>query len=350
MSLGELILNLKDYALYVLRYWLIIGLCGVVFAGLFVLYNFMQPPQYNAELTFVVKNAGGSSSFTRSIASALTETFGLTSGSSNGLNYYEIIDLAKSTKVQSQALLDSAIVDGKKDLLGNHIINIYELTGKYETIHDYQLSSDSLSQLNLDERKLMKILVGMVAGSEESAGLFSASLDNESAIISISITTVSEELSLRMIESIYNQISRLYTERSIDPIKITVDNLVEIKDSLEEILLNKEVNLAQLKDASTGMLYNVYDIPKMKLSREVQILTTKYITVVQNLGKSRFQLSMIRPSFTVIDSPFKPLNNSKSSWLRRGILGGIIGCFLAVAFIVIRRYIREAINSVDEET
>ncbi len=347
MSLGELILNIKDYALYVLKYWLIIGIVGVMFAALFAVYTLMQPTKYEADISFVVTDAKGSS-VGSSIASALSN-FGIAAPSQDGINYYKIVNLAKSARIHSQALLDSVVIDGEKELLGNQIIKIYNLDGRWEKITDYHLSSDSLHQLNLDERKLLKKLITIVAGTEESDNqLFNISFSEESYVIECSVVTIDEDLSEVLVEHIYNHISQFYITQAISQAQLTVELYETRKDSIEGALKAKEMSLASIQDASRGILYNQYEIAEANLSREKTLITTMYFEVVKNLEAAKFNLSNIRPFFTPIDMPFKPLEKVEASWLKRGVIGGFIGCFLAVLFIVLRRYFKEAIEAADE--
>lgn len=341
-SLGELILDIKDYALYVLSYWLQIGLIVILFAGLFVLYTLLQPNQYKGEISFVVteSRAGGGG------MSSVLSSFGLGALDQEGVNYNKIVSLAKSNRIHSQTLLDSSIVNGKKDLLGNHLIEIYEYEGEWKTIDVYHLSSSNIDDLSLMEKRLLKKLINIVAG--ENNPLFRISFDDESFVLSCSVITENEDFSIALVESAYENLSNFYVMQSISQSKETVGILTSRKDSLETILESKQVNLASLKDASSGIIYSQYEVSQLNLTREVQIATTMYLEVVKNLEMARFNLSNIKPFFTAVDMPFRPLEKVGGGWMKRGILGGFIGGFLSVMFIVLRRYISEEVESASE--
>ncbi len=341
-SLGQLILDIKDYALYVLRHWLIIILTVILFTALFVIYTFFQPTKYNAEISFVVTES--SSSGGGGMMSALS-SFGFGGFNQDGVNYNKIISLGKADFIHTQVLLDSAIVDGKNDLLGNHLIEVYELEGKWKTIEVYHLSAGNLEDLNLEERKLLRRLIKIVVEGKEPS--FKINFNDESYILSCSVVSENEDFSKAMVEKIYDKLSNFYVMQSISQSRETVSILNTRKDSLEKVLDSKQVDLAILRDASQGILYSQYEVPQLNLGRDVQVTTAMYLEIVKNLEMARFNLSNIKPFFTPIDTPYMPLPREGKSWKKQGILGGFIGGFLIVLFIILRRYINDEIRAAE---
>ena len=58
----------------------------------------------------------------------------------------------------------------------------------------------------------------------------------------------------------------------------------------------------------------------------------------------RFNLKNKTPDFSIIDQTFLPVWNSPSI-LKALLIGGFLGAFLGVGFLVFRKIIRDALNS-----
>ena len=70
-----------------------------------------------------------------------------------------------------------------------------------------------------------------------------------------------------------------------------------------------------------------------------------YVQMIQNLESAKITLRKETPLVQVIDRPILPLDVSENNWKVAFIQGGIIGALLAIVFFIIRKMLKDVLNS-----
>src|SRR3954467_9549239 len=113
VSLKELLQKLVEWWRYLLSKWLVIGVFGIIGAGLGLTYALVKKPKYSAELTFVLEENKSSS---LGAYAGLASQFGLDLGGGGGSGIFagdNILEFLKSRFMVEKALLSPVEVDGK---------------------------------------------------------------------------------------------------------------------------------------------------------------------------------------------------------------------------------------------
>lgn len=346
ITLKELILKVKEYWREIVRNWLLIGLMALPFALFFLYKAWTTPVKYKATLTFMINEDDGGGGGLASIAGQ----FGFNVGSGGGeFNKDKVVALAKSGKIVYPVILDTVEIDGKLDLLGNHLIDIYRMNDVWagssiEGLVDFRFKRSNKSDFSIVENVALKSCFSQIVGGKKIQGLFSCSYEENTGILSISSTTISPELSKLLIEAIYTHLSEFYVLQQTEPQQKSFETLKIKADSLENLLAQKEQALANLKDSNKNVVFSKFKIREARLQREIPAYASQYAAVLQNVENADFLLKNKTPFFQIIDYPFYPLSMIKESKIKAFFIGGFIGGFLSMIFIVGRKMLRDTMS------
>lgn len=334
ISLKELIQKISESLRYLRSHkWKIVFM---VLAGatMGLIYGLNKSTTYTAKLVFVTaeSDAGGLGKL-----GVLGSQFGLDlgSGSSSAFGGDNILELMKSRHLVEQTLLDTFVHQNKR----------------YRML-EYFLLRDSAIKSKIPKVSFEGIIERNTCGFEQDSVL--ASLYERITKSSLSVSVIDKKLAFKKVEFIdidpvfakefverlTNKVTSFYletkTKRSKDNIKI-----LELKaDSVEKELQNKMLAAATLKDQSQFLVNTTSMVPSLKRQMEVQLLSTLYGEVVKNLELSKTMSAYNEPLIQIIDKPRFPLEQKKGSKLMGLIIGGFLGGFLAIIWVLGRRFYR----------
>jgi len=338
ISLKDLLLKLKEFwvVIWAKKAWVILMAC--LFGFLFGLNAYLKPQLYPAELTFMVNDdeGGGMAGL-----GAILGQFGLGGSGGGKYNYEKIMEIARSNRIVEQVLMDSAVVEGKKDVLANHIIDIYGLHkgwNKDTVLNDFIFTSKVGSEYKSNLAK--KILRAQVIGNPKEPTypkLASIVFNEESTIIAIAIASENEDLSIALAKSWYNKLATFYINKSIERQQSTYQQLSFKADSIYRLLTGSESSLASSAE-KRGLVLASDNLPQARSSRNIQLYAAMYGEVIKNKETAEFILNNETPFFQVIDSPSKPIKPNKNSFIIAAITGVFFGVLLSVILIVLRYY------------
>ncbi len=344
VTLKEVILIIQDYFFEALRNWKII-VVAVILGIVFFLYRaYTTPATYSTNLTFMVNEdeSGGIGG-----AMAILSQFGIGGNSGGKYNLKKILELSKTRKIIELVLFEQRVINDKKDYLANHIINLQELHKKWEksaVLKDFKFTHDSIPVFSRVENTALKALHGVLIGTSSNPGLYSTSLNDDTGIMSLKMTSLSEELTLHWLDAAYLVLSSYYIDKSIEKQKFTYDIVAFKADSLKQKMESLEFQLAKFKDSNRGIWSQTYSLKQQQLSRDVQMLRLIYAEAMKNLEIADFTLKNKTPFIQLIDTPIPPIKPNIKPPLIAIIQGMIIGGFLAVCFIFGRKILREAMK------
>lgn len=343
VTLADIIRTVQDYIRYLFRKWY--WILGAILLGILAAFAYVQfqTITYLAEITFVTNQEnqrGGNSILASTLAS-----FGISggeSGSGETSRYSKIIALSQSRKIQFAALLDSVVLEGKDDLLINHISKKYDLQAEWEVQDPVQFTNIAPDSMDLTHRRYLKRIYNKIAAG--NSPLYLIEFDNTSQMMKMQTQTIDQDLSIALVHSLYEKLSEFYILQSTAKGEEIVSTLTFRKDSLENVLQNQQVKLAVATDRARGMTYRTQQTNRLDLDVDVSITRTMYMEIVRNLETARFNLENIRPVFSIIDSPLKPLNTNRQNQTMLMIIFGIVSAVLITMALILGKMYRDIMS------
>lgn len=346
-SLREYVLKGKDYAGEVLRYWFVPAFFSVLLGAYFLYQYFQHAPEYPANITFMVDEDEGNSS---AGLTGMLSQFGLGGVRPVRYNLDKILELSRSRRVVQKSLFTKTVLDGKDDFIINHIIRIYELAPVGEPYvketEQFFFTHDSIPIFNAAENAALARIYGFVVGSPDNPkeALVTADYSDDTNIMTLTSSTINEELSIVLATNLFESLSSYYVNKSIEKSLKTYKIVSHKRDSILGELRAAEYQLAQFKDTHRGMLMRVDQLTELRLQREVTALSAMYAETLKNTEVADFSLKNKTPFVQVIDYPASPIQPTTVSLLRKLGIGLIIGGFIGCALIIGRRLYREIMN------
>jgi len=339
MSLKEMILLVKSYLNEFKRKWLIILFSCIVTCGFFLYLHFNFVPEYKAKLKFVVEGQSGVSGG----LGGLLGSFGIKKGGQ--INPYKLLEVGKSTKLLERVLRQK----GKADkILAQEIIDEYKLVESWTKKNDkfqgfkFPVVSDG-SEI---ERAAVKKIRGKVWGSAENKdnALGDFSLDDETGIYKIEVSTIDEDLSIQLAQTLYSEIKYFFEDEIFSNQKKSSEILLAKVDSLRSIREIKIRELGRFQDRNRSVYSKEKSSQEILLSQDIQSTNIAYAEILKNYELTDVNLKDMQPLFIEIDFPNSPIKPSFSSLKLKILLGLILGGFIACLYILIRKVYKDAMD------
>lgn len=348
VSLKEMILKLNEFWRELWKNWLLIGIITIPFVAYFFYDAYTSPAKYTAPITFMVtEDDGGGGGGLASIAGQ----FGFNIGGGSEFNKDKIVALAKSGKIVFPVILDTVEIQGVRDLLGNHLIDIFELREKWRKnediphMHDFRFAISDRQAFDRPSNSALKACYALIIGTEEIDPLVKCGYEPDTGILKLAATSTSSELSYFVTNRIYENLRTFYILQQTAPQEQSLRTLQAKADSIVGLISQKELTLANLKDSNKNLILNRYRLKEARLMREIPALAEQYKVLLTNVESTDFILKNNTPVFQTIDQPFFPLKRSNTSVIRALILGGIIGLFFAISFVIGRKIYRDIMTA-----
>ena len=344
ISLKELIQKTVDVFRYLRSKWTIIVLIGIMGGAIGIGYALVKKPVYKAMVTFALeddKQAGGGLSGALGLASSLGFDLGGSAGGAfSGAN---LIELMKSRKMVEKALLNPIWMGTDSITLADRLVEILEKRKKLEeekiwvgkTL--FPVGTDQ-EKFNLKQDSLLGILYQSVTG--ENGILSVGQKDKKISIIYVEVNTIDELFSKVFAESIVKEVSQFYIETKSKKAKNNVAILQKQVDSVRNELNQAITGVAVVSDNTFNLnpALNVNRVPSTKRQVDVQANTAILTQLVTNLELAKVALMRETPLIQLIDKPILPLKKDKPGKLKSLLLGGFLGVFLSILYILVRRF------------
>lgn len=345
MTTQEVFRDIKQYSIEIWKKKYIILGVTILAAAYHIYSSVTQPKKYVAEKTFMVSDDEGGGG----ISSILGQFgFGAPGGSKN--NYQKIIEIGRSNLIIDRVLMDSAELEGNKDLIANHIIkelNLHKSWEDSESIQDFLFTDSNLNVNNTSVVK--KILQALVRGNTELAspgGIVDITYDQESTILRISASTPSASLSIKLAETLYDKLADFYINKAIQSQSATYLQLKSKADSLAGLLSGSEKLYAQSSDFNQGLILTSDRLSQARSMRNIEVYATMYGEVLKNKETAEFMLNSQTPYFQAIDYPYLPLYNQNKFSLVSTILFVLGIGILTILFVVVNAYYQKEIKPI----
>jgi hypothetical protein len=364
MSLKDIVLLAKEYFSEVKKHWKIIPYFILPFAIYFVGDAYLTDETYSSGVTFLVTNDSEKGGF-GDIASILgTLGMGGIGGKSDESALEKVLQLFRSRQIIENALFQKVAVNGNNDFLANHMIREYgwsKLLRPYKTLWifstgwipelendaNFAFTNGNIDKFNRKESLVLKVLYERIVGNK-TIGLpptVSSTIDEKSGIMTINMTSLSEDLTSGMLMLLYTQLSDYYINKTTEKQRKIYDIARFKKDSIAGELSYADRSLAEFEDGNRNLVWVRGELKRTTLQRKARILEGLYSQSITQTETADFALRNKTPYVQIIDKPARPIlpfRVSKSKSLMTAI---IIGSILGILFIVLRKFIRQALNN-----
>jgi uncharacterized protein involved in exopolysaccharide biosynthesis len=314
-GIKDLIRVLKTFKEVFVKNLIKILFAGIIGGAIGFIYAYLDTPKYNAQLKFVMRSDPTNLGAGLSSLSSLLGSGTSPGGAGSGLE--RVIELIGSDRIIGNAILNESEVNGKKDLLINHYIQLQEYRKKWKKdslISKVQYPAGILfSKLDFPQRKAIKIIIGSMIGKNNDSKLIAKSFDKKSGVVSLGVTYKNEDFAIQLTNSIYQEVIEFYSDQSLATTSNNVQVLTQKADSIRRELDATRRAFAKNSDQALGLLLQEDKVENKSLSFKENILSLMYAEVQKNLETLKFLEASSMPSFSVIDQPYSPIKPVKKS-------------------------------------
>jgi hypothetical protein len=332
-----ILLNRVFEILYAKKINILIFTLLLGFLGYFLAYTEKQT--YNAEVTFVIEDNETSSAL--GSLGGLASQFGLDmGGSSNAFSQANIEELVLSRRLIEDALMSSAIVEGKEDKLIHHFISIADLNENLDEdrLIDFYFPDDA-DLISLEQDSILGIAFKIISSS-----MVKIDFKNETNIMSLNVNSENEEFSFQFVQALIKKLDKFYINFQTAKSQLNLDFISKRADSVLLELQTAELLYAEYKDSNFGVRKSKGILQEIRLQRNVQILNVMYSEIVKNFELTKFTSLNQKPLISIIDNPKLPLSREIKSKVKYFILFAILGFFLSLFFYVFAQIIRDELD------
>ena len=244
IPLKYILIKLSEYKAYLFSKIYIIIAVSAVFCMLGVVFGLYSDQKYAAELTFVVEEQqlGGGS---LGAMSGMASKFGFDIGGSSNTTFSQnnILEFLKSRGVVEAALMQNRKVNKIDDLLIEHYLYINNIKDslKSDKILDQVSFHGVLTQIN-------DSISGDVWMSIVEEKLLVELQSDQANIINLSYTSINEEFAKVFVETLIEQMSKMYISHQTAQASNTLGFLTSRSDSVFKELEIAEEEFANVKD------------------------------------------------------------------------------------------------------
>jgi len=340
IQLKNILIKLSEYKTYLLKKkFTIIGFSFLFFI-IGILIAISKETKYNAELTFVVEGEKGGGSLVA--MSGIASQFGFDVGGSSSATFSQsnILELLKSRGVIVSALMQSSKLNGKEDLLIEHYL-------EFNKIKESWLQNENFEGVSFHTNKSVvhDSISGAVWASIIENKLIVELESNDANIINLSYSSADDEFAKSFVETLINEMSKMYISHQTAQANNTLDFLQNRADSVFAELELTEEDFARIKDINQRIVKASGRLKELQLMRRVEVLNAMYLEIIKNLELSKITLLNQTPIINIIDKPVLPLKEEKASKTLSGLLGGFLGGFLSVCFLIFRKLFKDALEA-----
>ncbi|MDR1338595.1 MAG: hypothetical protein LBK58_00815 [Prevotellaceae bacterium] len=330
ISLKDLILKIKEIWKYLLSKWITIVIAGVLSASLGLVYAISKTPEYVAELSFSVIEKGSSGGG----LSALAGQFGFNVGSSGGGGVFSgnnMIELLQSRNLIERTLLNELNINGKQCRLIDYYreLNPPEDGEEPEEVITFPLG---LNRANFSRKQdsLLYVLGNGITNKKLSISRQREDID----IIQIVFTNPDESFAKLFTETLIDIVSEFYIQTKIKNTRINLEMMEMRADSVRREYEKALEDQATYFDQNMNPSRQIGRVEQQKIQTTIQRTGTTYSELAKNVEILKLDLAQQTPLVQVIDAPIMPLGVQSFGKIKGIILGGFLGGFLIVAWLL----------------
>lgn len=331
MNTRSVLVFFKTFIQFLFKKWVVIFLTTFLFGLMGALYNWLQKPDYTAEMTFALEDSGGDDlGGYANLAMQLGLSIGnSSSGVFKGDNLFELM---KSRFILEKTLLTEANVDGVNDLLVNHYLRIIK---KGEGFQKKGMLPNPYFSNNPKKFTLVQDSILNTIQMELAKKCLSVSrVDKKLSIISVKVRSHNQFFAVEFCEKLVNNVTTFYVETITKKQLKNVQVLERQADSIKNLMSGSINEVALANDVNVNPIMQIGRTRAQKKSIDVTVYTMAYGEVLKNLELSRISLLKETPLIQMIDKPRLPLQNLKKGRLNGFLQWSIISFLLLLPILI----------------
>ncbi|MBA2421853.1 MAG: hypothetical protein H0V61_01320 [Chitinophagales bacterium] len=354
IHIGPLWTNIKQSFRYIFRKWYILLIWVGIFGGLGLFYAWWYGLKYISTASFAIQGQSASSGLLSSSLS-IANSLGLSGSMAKGGGGFDnrfFASLIESRKVIKESLLHEGIMDGKKDVMANHYIDLYRwrtgglLSKGWNSdpkLKDFKFQSKPIEELTrLEDSVLNEIYQSIVDNN------LNMEYDETSPFNTATFVTRNHDFSMNMMKQMVDKSANYFME---DVYYLNRQNLGvadQRVDSLGRALKSLDYRVAQLQDVTHNLVRQKGTLSTVAAARDRELLNQQYSAAVNNVELAKVTLLTTAPILQIIDDPRYSTQASSVSKPSAFIVGAIIGIFLGSIFVLISRTVKESNRKMQE--
>lgn len=326
----EIVAKFRSLVRYLYAKKLII-LCAVfIGATIGFYYAYSTPPKYKIESSFMLES--GKSNSNISAYASLIGGLNLSGNSRVNISNDKLLEIIKSKRVVMNSLLMKyAPLNSKQATsFANQIINNIPEEERISYIIPISSKETKYTGLSSPELKSLAWVYNKVCENIE------VKFTKKSGIFKISYTNTDKQYAYFLTKELLNTIEEFFSANTGEKQKQTFTVLKEKRDSIKNLLLAKESELALLLDRSQYFVKSQAYIQNKQIQRDINILNTIYIECVKNVEQSKMDMLEHKSLLQIIDYPILPGEEIVKSKIRHLIGGATLGWFFVIGIILLR--------------
>ncbi|WP_295234477.1 hypothetical protein [Sediminibacterium sp.] len=342
ISTQEIFAELQKWISFLLSKWIFILLFGILGGIIGFIYAKYSSTTYTAKLIFVLEDSKANSGSLGGLAS-LAGQFGVDIGSNSGgslLSGDNIMLYFKSKSLAKEAFLSKYSNSNKS--FADEYAEVYGFKRQWlENPEIGPINFNSKPDLTGKKRLYDSLIQEMINKVLESQFIVEKT-DKKAGFFTVSTTMKDESLSKYYCELIVNVAINHYISIKTLRQNNSVVKLEKRVDSIGALLNKKIVAGASLQTQSKTLdinpLYNTNTLITNETTvRDKSILSSIYISALQNLELAKFTLSQETPVIQIVDRPILPLPKNRVSKSKHVLLGFVFFSFLSILMFVSKR-------------
>lgn len=341
VSLKDVILSLREWLYYLLSQWKVLLIALVVGVILGLAYSFFTPKKYVAKTTFVLdedSQTGGS----MGALAGLSNVLGGGGGDGSLFSGDNIMWLYTSNRMLGETLLDTVNSGEKKIVLINWLLEIdHDLKSVDKKMRDNNSRYEGFPNMTLSRRELSRGQ-GQVLNAAISiikSNYIQTSVENNTVgIVGVTFTSTEEAFSLAFARKIVALVNNFYintkTQKEQEQVEVLQKKVDEYNHNMNQSM-HQAANAADAVPYANPMLRSLQVKPQREVV-DVQLNSTIYTTLVQQLEMAKVALAKETPLIQVVDAPELPLGTSHMGYFKAAISFGAIAFILFMLLLICR--------------
>jgi len=288
--------------------------------------------------------------------SSILGQFGI-GGSSSDSNLDKILELSRARTIVQSALFTKATIGDHDDYLANHLIQSMELEKKWATkrllpfgsddgldLTDFKFVHDSFPIFTLLENKALKKIHKHLMGKELTGGTFLSDYSELSGIMNFSMTSTDADLSIKIVNNLYEKLGDYYLGKSREKQKKNYDLIKSKYDSIQTSLNSVMYSIAIFEDENKGLIRKQDSYKLKKLKGEELKLGSMLAEAEKQFQLAQIALESSSAYIQLIDEPLLPLRPANKGRLYYFLLGGLLGGLFSLLYVTIKKVYRDIMH------
>jgi uncharacterized protein involved in exopolysaccharide biosynthesis len=180
--------------------------------------------------------------------------------------------------------------------------------------------------------------------------MISASVDEETGLMTISVTAGGPQLAAALTESFLDhfttRVRAIRTEKVRERLQFVEGRFQEVEEELEAA----EDRLAQFLERNQNPTTATLQFRRDRLQRQVSFKEQLYSELQSQLTQTRLDLQRRQPVVTVVEQPVPPMNRTSPRRTLIVLMSLILGGFLGMGGAFVRKFLKDVEEGTEEQT